>query len=97
VDGRGKYQVQAQENGNWRTLQPWTDSPFLATVGGENLLGIEDDGRALRFYIGPELLFTADELGLPVGDVGLLAGSRSQGTANALYDWVRMEEIALAR
>lgn len=97
VDGRGKYQVQAQEQGNWRTLQPWTDSPLLATVGGENLLAVEDDGQALRFYIGPELLFSAEDLRLPVGDVGLLAGSRSQGTARALYDWVRIEAIPLAR
>jgi len=97
VDGRGKYQVQMQEQGNWRTLQPWTDSPLLQTVGGDNLLGIEDDGRSLRFYVGPDLLFTTDDLRLPVGDVGLLAGSRSQGTARALYDWVRLQAIPLAR
>jgi hypothetical protein len=96
VDGRGKYQVQAQENGKWRTLQPWTDSPLLQTVGGENRLGIEDDGHALRFYAGPDLLFATDDLRLPVGDVGLLAGSRSQGTARVLYDWVRVEAIPLA-
>lgn len=97
VDGRGKYQVQAQEQGKWRTLQPWTDSPLLQTVGGENRLAIEDDGHHLRFYAGGELLYATDDLRLPVGDVGLLAGSRSQGTARALYDWVRMEEIPLAR
>ncbi|MBX3052908.1 MAG: hypothetical protein KF753_15590 [Caldilineaceae bacterium] len=97
VDGRGKYQVQAQENGNWRTLQPWTDSPRLTTIGGENLLAVEDDGRQLRFYAGSELLFAVDDLRLPVGDVGLLAGSRSQGTAQVLYDWVRIEAIPLAR
>lgn len=97
VDGRGKYQVQAQEQGKWRTLQPWTDSPLLQTVGGENRLAIEDDGHNLRFYVGPDLLFATDDLRLPVGDVGLLAGSRSQGTARALYDWVRMEAIPLAR
>ncbi len=95
VDGRGKYQVQAQDN--WRTLQPWTDSPLLATVGGENLLAVEDDGQALRFYVGPEMLFSTEDLRLPVGDVGLLAGSRSQGTARALYDWVRIQAIPLAR
>jgi len=97
VDGRGKYQVQAQEQGKWRTLQPWTDSPLLQTVGGENRLAIEDDGHHLRFYAGAELLYATDDLRLPVGDVGLLAGSRSQGTARALYDWLRMEEIPLAR
>lgn len=97
VDGRGKYQVQAQENGSWRTLQPWSDSPLLATVGGENLLAVEDDGQALRFFVGSELLFSADDLRLPVGDVGLLAGSRSQGTARVLYDWVRIQAIPLAR
>ncbi len=97
VDGRGKYQVQAQEQGNWRTLQPWTDSPLLATVGGENLLAVEDDGQTLRFFADSELLFSTDNLRLPVGDVGLLAGSRSQGTARALFDWVRIEAISLAR
>ena len=97
VDGRGKYQVQAQEQGNWRTLQPWSDSPLLATVGGQNLLGVEDDGQTLGFFIGPELLYSTDDLRLPVGDVGLLAGSRSQGTARALYDWVRIQAIPLAR
>ncbi len=97
VDGRGKYQVQAQEQGNWRTLQPWSDSPLLATVGGENLLGVEDDGQSLGFFVGPELLYSTDDLRLPVGDVGLLAGSRSQGTARALYDWVRIQAIPLAR
>lgn len=97
VDGRGKYQVQAQEQGNWRTLQPWSDSPVLTTVGGENLLGVEDDGQSLGFFVGTELLYRTDDLRLPVGDVGLLAGSRSQGTARALYDWVRIEAIPLAR
>ena len=97
VDGRGKYQVQAQEQGKWRTLQPWSDSPLLATVGGENQLGVEDDGQALGFFVGPELLYRTDDLRLPVGDVGLLAGSRSQGTARALFDWVRIEAIPLAR
>lgn len=97
VDGRGKYQVQVQEQGNWRTLQPWTDSALLAPVGDENLLSIEDDGRSLRFYVGAELLFTLDDLRLPVGDVGLLAGSRSQGTAQVLYDWVRVRAIPIVR
>ncbi|RLT36577.1 MAG: hypothetical protein DWI57_14645 [Chloroflexi bacterium] len=97
VDGRGKYQVQAQEQGNWRTLQPWSDTPLLAAVGGENLLGIADDGHSLSFFVGPDLLYSTDDLRLPVGDVGLLAGSRSQGTARALYDWVRIEPIPLAR
>ena len=97
VDGRGKYQVQAQEQGKWRTLQPWSDNAQLATVGGENLLGVEDDGQALRFFVGPALLYSTDDLRLPVGDVGLLAGSRSQGTAHALYDWVRIQAIPLAR
>lgn len=97
VDGRGKYQVQAQEQGKWRTLQPWSDSPLLAIVGGENLLGVEDDGQSLGFFVGPELLYRTDDLRLPVGDVGLLAGSRSQGTARALYDWVRIDAIPLAR
>ncbi|MCL4832201.1 MAG: hypothetical protein KJZ86_07155 [Caldilineaceae bacterium] len=97
VDGRGKYQVQAQEQGSWRTLQPWSDSPALATVGGENLLAVEDDGQSLYFYAGGELLYRTADLRLPVGDVGLLAGSRSQGTARALFDWVRIETIPLAK
>ena len=97
VDGRGKYQVQAQEQGKWRTLQPWSDSPRLASVGGENLLGVEDDGQTLGFFVESELLYSTDDLRLPVGDVGLLAGSRSQGTARVFYDWVRIEAIPLAR
>jgi hypothetical protein len=96
VDGQGSYQVQRQKEEVWQILHPWTQSPILKRGSDTNLLAVEDDGRQIRFYANGALLFTVDEPRLPGGDVGLMAGTRSQGRANAYFDWVKIYGVPLA-
>ena len=96
VDGQGEYQIQLNENGAWRTIQPWTQTPALS-AGSQNLLSIADDGVELSFFINASHVSTVPNLRLPVGDVGLVVGARSQGQAQGLFDWVALYEIPIAK
>jgi hypothetical protein len=90
VDGQGSYQVQRQKEEIWQLLHPWTQSNLLKRGGDANQLAVEDDGSQIRFYANGALLFTVAEPRLPGGDVGLMAGARSQGRALAHFDWVKI-------
>lgn len=96
VDGQGEYQVQLKEEGSWRTVQPWTMTAALSS-GSQNVLSLEDDGAELRLYINAIQVFTVPNPQLPVGDVGLAVGARSQGLAQGLFDWVALYEIPIAK
>jgi hypothetical protein len=96
VDGQGSYQVQRQKEEVWQLLHPWTESNLLKQSGKANQLAVEDDGRQIRFYANGTLLFTVLEPRLPGGDVGLMAGTRSQGTVAAQFDWVKIYSVPLA-
>ena len=96
VDGQGEYQIQLIENGAWRTIQPWTHTPALSS-GSQNLLSVADDGVELSFFINAIYVTTVPNPRLPVGDVGLVVGARSQGQAQGLFDWVALYEIPIAR
>lgn len=90
VDGQGSYQVQRQKEEVWQLLHPWTQSNLLKQGGDANQLAVEDDGSQIRFYANGTLLFTITEPRLPGGDVGLMAGTRSQGRVAAHFDWVKI-------
>ncbi|MBX2997397.1 MAG: hypothetical protein KF893_02715 [Caldilineaceae bacterium] len=96
VDGQGAYQVQRQKEEVWQILHPWTQTPLLKRGGDANLLAVEDDGRQIRFYANGALLFTVGEPRLPSGDAGLMAGTRSQGSARVRFDWVKIYGVPLA-
>lgn len=96
VDGGGAYQIQLQKGGIWQVLQPWTAASALQNPGEPIHLGVSDDGSLIRFWGNGELLFTLEEPRLPSGDIGLAGGTRSQGQASALFDWVKIYEIPLA-
>jgi hypothetical protein len=96
VDGQGSYQVQRQKAEVWQLLHPWTQSNLLKQGGNANRLAVEDDGSQIRFYANGTLLFTISEPRLPGGDVGLMAGTRSQGRAAAYFDWVKIYDMPFA-
>ncbi len=96
VDGQGEYQVQLVENGAWRTIEAWTPAPALS-AGSQNVLTVVDDGVQLIFFINSTHVSSVPEPRLPVGDVGLLVGARSQGQAQGLFDWVALYENPIAK
>ena len=96
VDNDGQYKVELAERGAWRTVQPWTETTALSE-GRRNVLAALDDGRRLRFAINSVVVYSVADPRLPVGDVGLAVGARSQGRAEGLFDWAAIYEIPIDR
>ena len=96
VDNNGQYKVELAEGGAWRTVQPWTETAALSD-GRRNVLAALDDGRRLRFAINSVVVYTVADPRLPVGDIGLVVGARSQGRAEGLFDWAAIYEIPIDR
>jgi hypothetical protein len=92
VDGATRYQVLLWEKGQLTTLQTWIASPVINPAGYENLLALEDDGQALRFYANDQLLFTVIEPQLPWGATGLVGGAGERTMAEITVDWLRLYE-----
>lgn len=95
VDGRGNYQVQLKEKGVLRTIRPWTAAE-ASPVGGWKVVGVEDDGTELRFFVGGRLVDVVRDLRLPAGDVGLIVGAGDRGRAEGLFDWVALYDTSQA-
>jgi hypothetical protein len=95
VDNQGNYQIQLVQEGAWRTVQPWTPTSALSDRP-QNLLSVVDDGATLHFLINASPVDSVAAPQLPVGDVGLVVGARSQGKAKGLFDWVAIYETRLA-
>lgn len=96
VDNDGQYKVELVERGAWRTVQPWTQTAALSE-GGRKVLAVLDDGGRLRFAINSVVVYTVADPRLPVGDIGLVAGARSQGQAEGLFDWAAIYKIPMDR
>ncbi len=92
VDGSGSYRVVLQLDGEWVTLQPWTESPALNPAGQANKLSLMDDGRTLNFFSNDELLYGVSDLALPAGNTGLVGGARDE-IAELVYDWVNLYDL----
>lgn len=92
VDGAARYQVLLWQAGQLTTLQPWISSPVINPAGYENLLALEDDGQALRFYANERLLFAVTEPVLPLGATGLVGGAGERTMAEIMVDWMRLYE-----
>ncbi|MBX3011941.1 MAG: hypothetical protein KF832_10570 [Caldilineaceae bacterium] len=92
VNGTAHYEVLLWQAGTLTTLQPWRSSPVLNPAGYENLLALEDDGQALRFYANEQLLFTVDSPVLPFGATGLAGGAGERTMAEITVDWLRLYE-----
>jgi hypothetical protein len=81
VNGEGAFRVSLLQDGEWRSIQPWTPSPAVHEAGKSNALALTDDGRTLVFYSNDTPLYTLDALDLPAGNVGLAAGATTTPTA----------------
>lgn len=92
VDGAARYQVLLWQAGQLTTVQPWSPSPMLNGAGYENVLALEDDGQALRFYANDQLLFAVMEPALPLGATGLVGGAGERTMAEVMVDWMRLYE-----
>lgn len=92
LNGNGEYRVMLLLDGEWRTVQPWTSSPAINWAGGDNVLALTDDGRALSFFSNDSLLYTLDALALPAGNTGLAAGAVDH-VADITYDWLHLYDL----
>jgi len=92
VNGEGAFRVSLLQDGEWRTVQPWTPSPAIHAAGASNALALTDDGRALVFYSNDTPLYSLDALALPAGNAGLAAGAGAT-PADVRFDWLRLYDL----
>lgn len=92
IDGAARYQVLLWQGGVLTMLQPWTPAAMINPAGYENLLALEDDGQALRFYANDQLLFTVETPVLPLKSAGLVGGAGERTMAEITVDWLRLYE-----
>jgi len=92
VNGEGAFRVSLLQDGEWRSIQPWTPSPAVHEAGKSNALALTDDGRTLVFYSNDTPLYTLDALDLPAGNVGLAAGATTTPT-DVRFDWLRLYDL----
>ena len=93
IDGLGRYRIQAEKEGAWATLRDWTADAAIAPAGQPNELMVEDDGSLVRYFANDRLLFEADAVGLPPGDVGIMAGSVDSLITEVAFDWLEVEPL----
>ena len=97
VDGEGRFNVMRRQDGVWNALQPWTDSSAILPAGEHNVLALEEDGQDIRFWCNNVLLFAmVAEPNTPLGDVGLIAGSKSSSSSDVAevnYSWLKLYEL----
>jgi hypothetical protein len=90
VDGNGRYMIEQQNGDTVVTVQSWVMAPFLNRAGSANLLTIEDNGRAIRFYGNNMLLAELNDPAYPLGYVGLAGGAQGQAVAEIRFDWFQL-------
>lgn len=70
ISGEGKFQIGKAENGNYKPIIDWSESPNIKKWSAENILKIKKKGKILEFYINDGLVartnfddFFGDEIG----------------------------------
>jgi hypothetical protein len=95
IDGQGRYRVQLQQSGEWRTLQPWTDDMDIQLAGESNTIALEDRGDLLRFLVN-DVVKAEVEPQLPQIGTGLVTGAPSDsrvGIAESNFHRVALYEL----
>ncbi len=92
INGEGAFRVSLLQDGEWRSVQPWTPSPAINEAGRSNALALTDDGRTLVFYSNDTPLYSLDALALPAGNAGLAAGATTT-PADVRFDWLRLYDL----
>jgi hypothetical protein len=86
VSSDGMYSAQRLRNDEWEDLVTWTPSSAVRQEDATNVLRVECRGAHIRFFVNDQLLATVEDDIFYSGNVGLAAGSFSDGGVTVHFD-----------
>jgi len=99
ISGDGFYLLSKRSENQWVTLVDWTESPFIHKGQATNRLKVICQGSQISLYVNDRHLTDFSDVSYSHGDIGLFAGTLSQGGVHISFDdlkvWAPEGEIAV--
>jgi tetratricopeptide (TPR) repeat protein len=86
VSGDGFYLLSRRLENQWVTLIDWTASPFIHKGQATNRLKVICQGSQISLYVNNRHLTDFSDVSYSHGDIGLFAGTLSQGGVHISFD-----------
>lgn len=86
ISSDGYYDIRELNNSTWVTSQNWTKSEAIRTGSQTNLIKVVAQGDQFSFYANGEKLGDFVDITLTSGNIGLYAGSQSEGNVTIAFD-----------
>jgi len=90
ISSDGYYAVLKLVNGGWEALAPWSASPHINQGESTNHLTLIAQGANFSFSVNGEHLVDVVDTSYAEGDIGLLAGTYSEGGVRIHFDNVEV-------
>jgi len=86
ISGDGFYFLSKRLENQWVTLIDWTASPFIHKGQATNRLKVICQGSQISLYVNDRHLTDFSDVSYSHGDIGLFAGTLSQGGVHISFD-----------
>jgi tetratricopeptide (TPR) repeat protein len=86
ISGDGFYLLSKRLEDQWVTLVDWTPSPFIHKGQATNRLKVICQGFQISLYVNDRHLTDFSDVAYSHGDIGLFAGTLSQGGVHISFD-----------
>jgi tetratricopeptide (TPR) repeat protein len=86
ISGDGFYLLSRRLENQWITLTDWTASPFIHKGQATNRLKVICQGSQISLYVNDRHLTDFSDVSYSHGDIGLFAGTLSQGGVHISFD-----------
>jgi len=86
ISGDGFYLLSKRSEDQWVTLVDWTESPFIHKGQATNRLKVICQGSQISLYVNDRHLTDFSDVSYSHGDIGLFAGTLSQGGVHISFD-----------
>jgi tetratricopeptide (TPR) repeat protein/Tol biopolymer transport system component len=86
ISGDGFYLLSKRSENQWVTLVDWTESPFIHKGQATNRLKVICQGSQISLYVNDRHLTDFSDVSHNHGDIGLFAGTLSQGGVHISFD-----------
>lgn len=91
ISSDGFYNIQKRSQGKWEKLvTDWTESPAIRRGRAANRLRVVCAGRTLTFFVNDTQLAQVTDDALARGEIGLLAGTLTEGGVQVAFDNLRV-------
>jgi hypothetical protein len=98
ISGDGFYLLSKRSEDQWVTLVDWTESPFIHKGQATNRLKVICQSSQISLYVNDRHLTDFSDVSYNHGDIGLFAGTLSQGGVHISFDnlkvWVPEGTVA---